>query len=257
MNLRNLPVAVQRRAPVALLPNNYLAACAALRECFNVDECAEWSNRAAALASYARQAGDKSLIRDAEKIHVRAERRVGELLTELYPNRMTAHAVSKVTNLEPNRVGVVRVLASVSESEIETHMAEVGKSANITPGRVRLSIRRKEWADHSAKVDRENPRTKAEKVRDRLHRIFNYMRFNQKISYASGLLNPNFRDSDEVGDDINWKNAALGCMSMSSADEMIERLADLEARARAAKELFEKRREALRLLGEPHADEYQ
>ena len=46
------------------------------------DECKDWSNKAHALASYARQARDKRLMNMAVKIRARAIRRTGELLKE-------------------------------------------------------------------------------------------------------------------------------------------------------------------------------
>jgi hypothetical protein len=48
----------------------------------HVDECKTWADRAAALASYARQADDDSLQKFALRIQSRAIRRAGELLQE-------------------------------------------------------------------------------------------------------------------------------------------------------------------------------
>jgi hypothetical protein len=45
-----------------LLPANYIAAKAALAECTRVDECAKWSKKAFALASYAKQMRDEALL---------------------------------------------------------------------------------------------------------------------------------------------------------------------------------------------------
>lgn len=73
----NLPVATRSEAP---LPARYEQARAALKECSRVDECNEWSDRAAALASYARQADDDELYKMARRIQGRAVRRCGELL---------------------------------------------------------------------------------------------------------------------------------------------------------------------------------
>lgn len=54
----------------------------ALAECSKVDEAKEWSDRAAAIATYARQSEDNALLNLATKIKVRAVRRCGELLKE-------------------------------------------------------------------------------------------------------------------------------------------------------------------------------
>jgi hypothetical protein len=67
----------------ARLPVTYEAARAAIAECERIDECKGWSDRAAALASYARQARDDSLRVMAVRIQARAQRRCGELLKQI------------------------------------------------------------------------------------------------------------------------------------------------------------------------------
>lgn len=64
----------------AQLPASYQAAQKALAECSRVDECKDWSDKAQALASYARQAKDSTLHNLALRIQARAQRRMGELL---------------------------------------------------------------------------------------------------------------------------------------------------------------------------------
>lgn len=58
----------------------YEAARQALAECSRVDECKGWSDKAAALAAYAKQAKDSTLHNLALRIQQRAQRRMGELL---------------------------------------------------------------------------------------------------------------------------------------------------------------------------------
>lgn len=74
-------------APInaARLPQTYEAARIALAECSAVDECKDWADKAAALASYARQSEDDQLERMAQRIRARAIRRAGELLKQLEP----------------------------------------------------------------------------------------------------------------------------------------------------------------------------
>jgi hypothetical protein len=55
----------------------------ALSECNRIDECKEWSDKAQALASYARQADDHEMEKAAMRIRARAVRRCGELLKEI------------------------------------------------------------------------------------------------------------------------------------------------------------------------------
>lgn len=67
----------------AKLPLNYIQARIALQRCESVDECKSWGDKAAALASYYKQSGDKTLEQKAKRIRARAVRRCGELLLKL------------------------------------------------------------------------------------------------------------------------------------------------------------------------------
>lgn len=67
------------------LPANYKAAVKAIAACSRIDECADWANKAEALASYARQARDDQLRKMADRIQGRAVRRCGELLKQIPP----------------------------------------------------------------------------------------------------------------------------------------------------------------------------
>ncbi|MCP4542389.1 MAG: hypothetical protein GY832_35145 [Chloroflexi bacterium] len=71
----------------APLPRTYEAAKQALAECSRLDECKSWSDKAAAVASYARQINDDDLMKRAMQIKARAVRRSGELLKEIEPAR--------------------------------------------------------------------------------------------------------------------------------------------------------------------------
>lgn len=66
----------------APLPVRYEAAKTAIAECAKLDECKDWADKAEALRSYARQAGDDSLVKMANRIRDRALRRAGELLKQ-------------------------------------------------------------------------------------------------------------------------------------------------------------------------------
>lgn len=67
----------------ARLPKTYEAAREALATCQNIDECKDWADKAAALASYAKQAEDETLLKMAARIKARATRRAGELLSQI------------------------------------------------------------------------------------------------------------------------------------------------------------------------------
>ncbi len=64
----------------AKLPATYEAAKASLTECTRVDECADWANKAEAMAAYARMSEDETLRKMCDRIQARALRRCGELL---------------------------------------------------------------------------------------------------------------------------------------------------------------------------------
>ena len=77
----NLSISVSN----ASLPETYQAAQFALSQCSQVDECKDWADKASALASYAKQSEDESLMKMAQRIRARAIRRAGELLQQIEP----------------------------------------------------------------------------------------------------------------------------------------------------------------------------
>jgi hypothetical protein len=66
----------------AKLPQAYSHAKEALAACEKIDECKAWADKAAAMASYARQSEDTTLERLSMRIRARAIQRCGELLKE-------------------------------------------------------------------------------------------------------------------------------------------------------------------------------
>jgi hypothetical protein len=81
--LYELPAELAAAVAKAQLPLNYEQAKNALAECEQLDQCSEWADKAAALASYARQADNEELENLAKRIRLRASRRCGELLLQL------------------------------------------------------------------------------------------------------------------------------------------------------------------------------
>lgn len=80
-----MPAAIN--AASARLPQTYENAKTALANCATIDECIEWSSKAEALASYAKQANDDELMKYAVRIRDRAIRRCGELLKQIEPGK--------------------------------------------------------------------------------------------------------------------------------------------------------------------------
>ena len=141
----------------ARLPQTYESAKVALANCANVDECKDWADKAAALASYAKQAEDGDLMKMATRIRDRAIRRAGELLKQVdgqgaRTDKLSEGANTKFTQNEAAReagmskhqqVTAVRV-ASVPAEEFErqvesdnpptiTALAEQGKKSAPKP----------------------------------------------------------------------------------------------------------------------------
>jgi hypothetical protein len=71
----------------ATLPTAYINACNAMAECSTMDECQTWADKAAALASYAKQSQDDRLMKFAMRIQSRAISRCGELLSQIEPSK--------------------------------------------------------------------------------------------------------------------------------------------------------------------------
>lgn len=140
MNAPSLPSITDAR-----LPRAYEAAQTALAQCQEVDECKEWADKSAALASYAKQAKDEGLERMAQRIRARAIRRAGELLAQIEPDkggrptetRVDTHtgftrsdAAREVGMSKHQQVQAVRI-ASVPEPEFEAAV-EAPKPATLT-----------------------------------------------------------------------------------------------------------------------------
>jgi hypothetical protein len=104
----------------AKLPVVYESAKLALSECSRIDECKDWADKAEALASYARQADDDTLMNTAIRIRARAIRRCGELLKEIEPAK-NQHDVSERARdgSDPSRKQVARD-AGLSERQHKT-----------------------------------------------------------------------------------------------------------------------------------------
>jgi hypothetical protein len=103
----------------AQLPQKYEAARSAIAECERIDECKTWSDKAAALASYARQAKDDSLRVMAIRIQARAERRCGELLKQI-PRADESTRFGQVGDLPPITRSQAASDAGLSEHQRKT-----------------------------------------------------------------------------------------------------------------------------------------
>jgi hypothetical protein len=145
------------------LPASYLAARIALAKCDRIDECQEWASKAAAIASYAHQSKDDTLLATAERIRARAVRRLGELLGKVpvYPasgtSRREAADDAGLTRLDRLQASAVAAIPAAKFDEIVERknppklykLAAVGvKHKGGRPkGATRLSMLRRQLAD--------------------------------------------------------------------------------------------------------------
>jgi hypothetical protein len=155
--MNNLTV---RSAP---LPVAYLDARTALARCEKVDECQGWADKAAALASYARQSEDETLLKTARRIQARALERAAELLMQVKaakgrriggggsPNSRKAAAAA--AGLSPDQAKTIVRIGAVPKDEREaliesddpptiTALADLGTKRRIEP-----APHREEWSD--------------------------------------------------------------------------------------------------------------
>lgn len=116
----------------AKLPVNYVHAREALEKCERIDECKDWADKAAALASYAKQADDETLFNTAMRIKGRAVRRCGELLKKIEakhtgrigrdtpPNSGTRKAAASAAGLSRDQAKQALRVASVPHEQFES-----------------------------------------------------------------------------------------------------------------------------------------
>lgn len=101
-------------------PVNYEHARTALERCERVDECKEWKDRAAAIASYAKQKNDRSLFETATRIRARAERRYGELFEGIRKqSRLSVKETAKKLGVKASEANRSRSVARVETPTFE------------------------------------------------------------------------------------------------------------------------------------------
>lgn len=138
----------------AKLPSTYTAAKRAISQCASIDECKDWSDKAAALASYARQAKDDQLEKMASRIRARATRRAGELLKQVGSHggdrtqvdgtdNLTRAQAAADAGLSARQAATAQRLANVPDEDFEemveadatiTAIAEAGTQRRETEG---------------------------------------------------------------------------------------------------------------------------
>lgn len=125
----------------ARLPATYEQAKAALSNCARIDECKDWADKAAALASYAKQADDDEMMTMAVRVRDRAIRRAGELLKQVEPQP------GKRTDVEPSGGAPTRLKAARDAGMSRDQMHTALRVANVPE------------ADFERQVESRNPPT--------------------------------------------------------------------------------------------------
>jgi N6-adenosine-specific RNA methylase IME4 len=160
--------------PVKLM--RYDAACKALAEAHRVDEVKKIRDKAIAVQAYARQAKDPTLVMQATKIRLRAERKAGELLAEMKergerdngkgnsnPALKSQRATSKLSDLGVSKTQSSnwQKLARIPEEKFDAQVADETKRAQKNLDRnivredeaQRRQERRKSITEHGCTVD--------------------------------------------------------------------------------------------------------
>ena len=127
----------------ANLPATYEAAKMALANCNRIDECKDWSDKAQALASYARQSEDTEMEKTAMRIRARAIRRCGELLKEI---QKAQPGPKELKGVEPPQLSPRK---------------EAAKQAGLSPDKMKQSIRVANVPNEifTEQIESENPPT--------------------------------------------------------------------------------------------------
>jgi hypothetical protein len=106
----------------AQLPANYQAAKLALLECSRVDECQNWADKMAAMASYARQSEDAEMAKMCRRIQARALERCGELLKQI-PAASGGHEVVTPSGGAPTGGGPVGRMQAARDAGLSRDQA--------------------------------------------------------------------------------------------------------------------------------------
>lgn len=125
----------------AQLPRVYESAKSALAECETLDECKDWSDKSAALASYAKQASDEGLETMARRIRNRAIRRMGQVLEQVEPGTgktkkdgdgpLSRKEAAREAGISERQQKTALRVASLSDDEFK-ESTEGGKPATLT-----------------------------------------------------------------------------------------------------------------------------
>jgi len=112
VDMRKLPALSKEKLKSVELPVLYKQARSALQKVVRIDECKDISDKHTAIATYAKQIKDDSLLYYAQRVKLRAIERMGELLNEIKdPNErkkiQKEHAIAPITAANAMNVATV------------------------------------------------------------------------------------------------------------------------------------------------------
>jgi hypothetical protein len=138
VNVQEQTVArVLRKVP---MPVEYTTACKALAACLTIDEAKHFSDKADALAAWAKIYRSREAHIQARRLKLHAYRRIGELAIELRPQTTGRADMGKGRILAPRRPGPMSLLIETGFTYSEAHTMR--RVANMPAGAFENEINR-------------------------------------------------------------------------------------------------------------------
>lgn len=157
----------------------YEAACRALAACKSFDEVKSWVDKAAAMKAYSRMAKDKTMEVDAAEIRIRAERRLGQMLSE----QKAGDGLAKP--------GVKPTTNSVADNDRIPKLSEVGITKDLSSRAQRLAAVPEQTFEAELAAKRERDKQDGARVSARLEAA------GEKVLREAGNQSEDFGPSAE------------------------------------------------------------
>ena len=241
----------------------YDAACRALAECKAVDEVKAWADKAAAMQAYGKMAKDKTLEVDAAEIRIRAERRLGEMLTQQKadggPNRGAVVAGNKPGEGQGSPVVVdddrrpklsdagiskdlssrAQKLAAVPEEEFESEVGEWRE--RVTAEGARVSARLQKAGERALKEQHAAPLDEADESPTLAELVDELQAENTRLTAEIKALT---ETDDQKAETIKWHR-----MYEHAMRQQADAMRSAASHQKDAKRLANQVRECCRALG--------
>lgn len=126
--IKRLPVVIRDRIQHVAMPVEYDLACKALEACETIDEGKYWSDKADALAAWAKIYKNDQAALAARRLKLKAFRRMGEISEELSPNKSLGnkgrakgpHSLLLGRGLTRSQASAARRLAKINSVEFKS-----------------------------------------------------------------------------------------------------------------------------------------